>query len=80
VRLAVYGDDLFRSGGPDGRGAGDVLAWLFYAFPLWALALLLIGVRIVHGWSWARSLAGVAFAATIAAGLAVAVSVLYALG
>jgi hypothetical protein len=37
-------------------------------------------VRTVHGWSWRRSLAGVAVAAGIAAGLAVAVSVLYAVG
>ncbi len=80
VRIAIYGGDLFRSGGADGSGAGNVLAWLFYAFVLWALALLIVGVRTVHGWTWARSLAGVAFASVIAAGLAVAVSVLYALG
>ena len=47
---------------------------------LWALVLLIIGVRTVHGWSWGRSLAGVAFASLIAAGLAIAVSVLYAVG
>ena len=80
VRIAIYGGDLFRSGGSDGHGAGDVLAWLFYGFVLWALVLLIIGVRTVHGWTWARSLAGVGFASVIAAGLAVAVSVLYALG
>ena len=80
VRIALYGGDLLRTGGADGRGAGDALALLFYAFVVWALALLLIGVRTVHGWSWGRSLAGVAFAAGIGAGLAVAVSVLYALG
>jgi hypothetical protein len=80
VRIAVYGADLFRTGGPDGRGAGNATAWLFYAFVLWALALLIIGVRTVHGWTWARSVAGVTFASVIAAGLAVAVSVLYALG
>ena len=80
VRFAVYGGDLMRSGGADGRGAGDVTALLFYAFVLWTLALLVIGVRTVHGWTWGRSLAGVAFASGIAAALAVAVSVLYALG
>ena len=47
---------------------------------LWALALLIVGVRTVHGWTWGRSVAGVAFAAGIAAALAIAVSVLYALG
>jgi hypothetical protein len=80
VRIALYGDDLFRTGGADGRGAGDATAWIFYGFVLWALVLLIIGVRTVHGWSWGRSLAGVAFASLIAAGLAIAVSVLYAFG
>jgi len=80
VRIAVYGGALFRTGGADGRGAGVVLAWVFYAFVLWALALLVIGVRTVHGWTWGRSLAGVAFGSAIAAGLALAVSVLYAFG
>ena len=80
VRIAIYGGDLFRSGGADGRGGGTVFAWLFYAFVLWALALLIVGVRTVHGWSWRRSVAGVAFASAIAAGLALAVSVLYAFG
>ena len=80
LRIAVYGGDLFRTGGADGRGAGVVFAWIFYVFVLWALALLVVGVRTVHGWSWARSLAGVGFATVIAAGLAIAVSVLYAFG
>jgi hypothetical protein len=80
IRIAVYGGDLFRSGGPDGHGAGEATAWLFYGFVVWALVLFVIGVRTVHGWTWARSVAGVAFTAAIAAGLAVAVGVLYAVG
>ena len=79
VRIAVYGGELFRTGGADGRGAGVAGAWIFYGFVLWAVVLFVIGVRTVHGWSWARSLAGVAFTCAIAAGLAIAVSVLYAL-
>ena len=47
VRLAVYGEDVFRSGGSD-RGAGNAA---FYAvellFVLWALALLVLGLRTV---------------------------------
>jgi hypothetical protein len=79
VRIAIYGEDTFRSGGGDGGTVGTALAWVFYLFVLWALALLVVGVRTVHGWSWRRSLVGVAFAAGIAGLLAVAVSVLYAL-
>jgi hypothetical protein len=80
IRILLYGGDAFRTGGADGGTAGTALAWVFYGFAVWALVLLLVGVRTVHGWSWGRSLVGVAFAATIAAGLAVAVGVLYALG
>ena len=77
-RIAVYGVDLFRTGGPDGHGAGAATAWIFYGFAAWALALFVIGVRTVHGWSWARSVAGVAVTAGATAVLAVVVSVLYA--
>lgn len=79
VRISIYGEDLFQYDGTDGNTAGTIFAWSFYLFVLWGVALLVIGVRTVHGWSWARSLAGVAFTAAIATGLAVAVSVLYAL-
>jgi len=78
IRIAVYGRDLFLTGGADGSSAGDVFAWVFYAFVAWSLALLVVGVRTVHGWSWARSLAGVTIAASFVAALAVVVSVLYA--
>jgi Yip1-like protein len=48
VRLAVYGQDVFRSGGSD-HGAGNtafiVLELLFVA---WALALLVLGLRTVR--------------------------------
>jgi hypothetical protein len=80
IRIAVYGSDLFRTGGADGRGAGQLVAWIFYVFLVWALVLLVIGVRTVHGWTWARSVAGVAWAAAIGAGLAVALTLLYAAG
>jgi hypothetical protein len=80
IRIAVYGTDLFRTGGADGRGAGQLAAWIFYVFLVWALVLLVIGVRTVHGWTWVRSVAGVAWAAAIGAGLAVALTLLYAAG
>ena len=80
IRIAVYGSDLFRTGGADGRGAGQLIAWIFYGFVIWSLGLLLVGVRTVHGWTWARSIAGVAWAAAIGVGLAVALTLLYAAG
>jgi hypothetical protein len=56
VRLAVYGSDVFRRGGDDGGTGGDVFEALELGFVAWALALLVVGVRTVHGWSWWRTL------------------------
>ena len=55
VKLALYGEKPFRSGGAAvGRG-GDVFTAAGLLFALWAAALLVLGVRAVHGWSWPRA-------------------------
>ena len=62
LRLALYGGDTFRAGGAD-EGTGEtVLLVLQLAFAAWSLVLLVIGVRVVHGWSWPRTLGAVAAA------------------
>ena len=72
IRIAVYGEDLFRTGGYD-YGTGDRIFGdlLYFAFA-WSALLLVIGVRSVHGWSWGRSLATVALAAALPALIVVA--------
>jgi hypothetical protein len=76
IRLAVYGGDVFRAGGSD-KGLGNALfVAVELGFAVWALALLALGVRTVHGWNWARALEGVALAAAIAALVVVGVRVL----
>jgi hypothetical protein len=62
VKLALYGEDWFKAGGSDGGAAADVFRGLDVAFLVWALALLVIGVRAVHGWTWARAAAASAIA------------------
>ena len=63
VRIAVYGENLFRTGGDD-YGRGDaIFGGIYFACLAWCLWLLLVGVRSVHGWTWARSGAAVALAA-----------------
>jgi hypothetical protein len=64
IRIAVQGSDMFRTGGTD---SGHVLADLFYVFVAWTLVLLVLGVRTVHGWTWARATATVALAAVAGA-------------
>jgi Yip1 domain len=69
IRIALFGEDTFRSAGAD-EGAGEraVLA-VQLGFAAWSLALLFLGVRVVHGWTWLRSLAAVAAAAALLAAI-----------
>lgn len=65
VRVALFGEDTFRSGGAD-EGAGEsVLLAVQLGVAVWSLALLFLGVRIVHGWSWPRSAAAVGAAGAL---------------
>jgi hypothetical protein len=65
IRIAIYGQDLFRTGGVDwGPGDRAFGGLLYFAFA-WSAVLLVVGVRTVHGWSWGRSLATVALAAAL---------------
>jgi len=71
VRLAVYGGDVFRTGGSD-SGAGNLaFVAVELAFVAWAIVLLLAGTRTLHAWPWTRTLEGVGLAAAIPALLAI---------
>jgi hypothetical protein len=64
LRLALYGDDVFRRGGADsGTTGARILDGLWVSCGLWFLALLVVGVRAVNRWSWWRSVAACALAA-----------------
>jgi hypothetical protein len=67
VRLAVYGSDLFKSGGSDSGGGDVAFRVVLLAFAAWAIGLLVLGIRTTEGWSWRRSLAAVALAAAMLA-------------
>jgi hypothetical protein len=63
LRLAIYGGDTFRGGGAD-EGSGErALLVVQLAFAAWSLVLVVLGVRVTHGWTWLRALVAV-FAAT----------------
>src|SRR5581483_11841328 len=55
VRLALYGEAWFRSGGADGDAGGDVFRALDVAFVVWCAALLVLGLRELNGWAWRRA-------------------------
>jgi hypothetical protein len=63
VRLAIYGSDLFRSGGADHGGGNAVFDVLLGGFALWAFGLLVYGISVVERWSVLRALVAVALVA-----------------
>jgi len=69
LRLAIYGGDTFRGGGAD-EGSGErMLLAVQLVFVAWSVGLLVVGVRVTHGWTWVRSLAAVAGAAALLAAM-----------
>ena len=70
VQLIVFGGDLFRRGGSDSGAAGSVFDVLELAFAGWSAALLLVGVRAVHGWTWGRALGALGLVALFLAAFA----------
>jgi hypothetical protein len=65
LRLAVHGSDLFRAGGNDSGAADVAFEVAEAAFAVWSLALLVLGVRVVHRWSWGRSVGACLLAALV---------------
>jgi Yip1 domain len=65
VRIAMFGKDAFQSGGSDHGAAEDVFRGFDAAFALWAIVLLVIGVRTLNGWSWPRTFASLAVAGVV---------------
>ena len=76
LRLAIYGDELFRAGGGDESGAGRVFDGGEIAFSLWGAALLVIGVKTVNAWPLVRSLGALVLTILALIALAVVFSVL----
>jgi hypothetical protein len=74
VKLALYGDALFHTGGADAGTGGRIFASFDLLFVAWSFALLVAGVRAVHGWTWTRAAAAcsLAVALPLALGLAFA--------
>lgn len=55
VKLALYGSSVFHRGGADSGSGARVFVVLWIAACVWAATLLVVGVRSVHGWTWARA-------------------------
>jgi hypothetical protein len=66
-RLALYGENNFRSGGSDSGTGGSVFEGIELAVVVWCVALLVIAVKIANGWTWPRALAAAAVPALVPA-------------
>ena len=74
-KLALYGEDCSaRAAGTGRRRRCSSMCWS--SVLLWCVAPLVIGVRSVHGWTWARALTATAIALVVpvAAALALAIA------
>ncbi|HEY6015407.1 MAG TPA: YIP1 family protein [Gaiellaceae bacterium] len=71
-RLALYGEDVFRTGGRDHGAGAAIFAWLGVGFVAWAAALLAVGIRTIEGWPWGKALGALAIAAALPALVALA--------
>jgi hypothetical protein len=80
LRLAVYGRDLFRSGGAD-EGLGNwIFTGLIGVFVLWSLALLALGISVVHRWTFLRGVVAIALTSVLLVLLGAVVASLVVLG
>jgi hypothetical protein len=77
VRLALYGEDLFRTGGSDAHTSRVVFGAIGGGFVLWSVGLLVLGVRTVYRWDWRQSVVAVSLAIAVLAAFAVAAAVLH---
>jgi hypothetical protein len=66
LKLAVFGGDVFRTGGDDSGGLAGAFDVAMLGFVAWALVLLVIGTRTIHGWRLPRAVEGVAIAVVVA--------------
>jgi hypothetical protein len=77
LRLALFGGDTFHDGGADAGAGETALLALQLGFVAWSLALLVVGVQVVHGWSWRRSAAAVASGLALLAAIVATVALVF---
>jgi hypothetical protein len=65
LRLALYGGDVFRSGGSDAGAGGQFLRWLCVAGAAWSVGLLVYGIKTVLRFDWFRAFGAGVFAVAL---------------
>lgn len=55
IQLAIYGTDVFQSRGSESIGE-QIFAIIITLFVVWAVGLLVYGIRTTYDWTWIRAL------------------------
>jgi len=69
--VLVFGYDWFRTGGSDDGSGRVIVVSVGFAFALWSLGLLALGLRTTFGLPWRGVVGALALAAVIVAAIAV---------
>jgi hypothetical protein len=56
LRLLLFGEDVFTSGGSDEGAGGAIFRALDVIAVVWSSALVVVAFRALHGWGWGRAL------------------------
>lgn len=65
IRLVLYGEDNFRSGGSDSGTGGAIFEAVEVAVIAWCIVLLAIGIKETNGWKWPKAAAATAVPALV---------------
>ena len=76
LRLAVYGSATLKTGGADSGAGGIAFALVELGCVAWSLALVLLGIRTTHGWSWGRAAWALGSAALLAAAIVIGLALI----
>ncbi len=71
LRLAAYRSASLKTGGADSGAGGIAFGVVELGCAAWALGLVLLGIRTIHGWTWGRSVWALGSAVLLATALAV---------
>jgi hypothetical protein len=76
LRLALFGGDVFRSGGSDHGAVAVALDVADAALLAWAAGLVLLGIRVVHQWDWRRAIYAFILALTVLVAIALGLTLI----
>ena len=76
LRLAAFGGDVFRAGGSDSGVLATALDVADAALLVWAAALVLVGIRVIHQWDWRRTIGAYVLSLGVLAALAAGITLI----